>query len=152
DRDLGAAARLARRSLHLDDPLVDLGDLLLEELDEQTGVGSRQHDLGPLAAQLDVEDEGPDAIALPVSLAGDLLLLREDRVGPAEVHDDVLLLEALHDPREELALPSLELVVDDVALGVAHALDDVLLRCLRRDATELLRRELGEQLVTDLGV
>src|SRR5207249_10879356 len=99
-----------------------------------------------------VQDEGPDAIALPVALPRDLLLLRKDGVGPAEVHDDVLPLESLHDAREELPLPPLELVVDDIALRVAHALDDVLLRRLGRDAAELLARELGDQLVTDLGI
>src|SRR5439155_11067304 len=152
DRELRPAAWLACRSLHLDNALVDLGNLLLEELHQQARVGAREDDLRSLAAQLHVQDESPDAVALPVALAGDLLLLRKDGVGPAEVHDDVLLLEALHDAREELPLPPLELVVDDIALRVAHALVDVLLRRLCRDAAELLRRELGEQLVTDLGV
>jgi hypothetical protein len=91
-----------------------------------------------LPGELDVEDEGADAVALPVALARDLLLLREGSRRSAQVHDDVLLLEALDDAREELALPALELVVDDVALGVAHALDDVLLRGLCGDAAELL--------------
>ena len=152
DGDLGATARLARRALHLDDALVDLRHLLLEELDQQAGMRAREDDLRPLARELDVEDEGADAIALAVALARDLLLLGQDRVGAAEVDDDVLLLEALHDAREELALAVLELVEDDVALGVAHLLDDVLLGRLRGDAPELLRRQLGEQLVADLGL
>src|SRR6266849_22888 len=84
--------------------------------------------------------------------ARDLLLLGEDGVGAPQVHDDVFLLEALHDAGEELALAPLELVVDDIALGVAHALDDVLLRGLGGDAPELLRRQLGEELVADLGL
>src|SRR5438094_6135794 len=152
DRDLRPPARLARRALHLDDALVDLGHLLLEELDQQPRGGAREDDLRPLAGELDVEDVGADAVALAVALARDLLLLGEDGVGAPQVHDDVFLLEALHDAGEELALPPLELVVDDVPLGVAHALDDVLLRGLGSDATELLGRELGEQLVADLGV
>ena len=45
-----------------------------------------------------------------------------------------------------------ELLVDAVTLGVAHALDDVLLGGLRGDAPELLGRQLREQLVADLGV
>jgi hypothetical protein len=100
----------------------------------------------------DVDDEGANAIALPIPLARDLLLLWEDRVGASEVHDDVLSLEALHDAGEELALPVLELVEDDRAFGLTDLLDDVLLGGLRRDATEFLLRELREKLVTDLGL
>src|SRR5438067_5770947 len=151
-RDLRPSARLPRRPLHLHDTLVDLRHLLAEELDQQAGMRPREDDLRALGGELDVENEGADAIALPVALARDLFLLRQDRVGPAEVHDDVLLLEALHDAGDELAFAALELVVDDVALGVAHALDDVLLRRLRGDPAELLRRQLGEQLVADLGL
>src|SRR5256712_10297205 len=150
--DLRPPAGFADRPLHLDDALVDLGYLLLEELDEQTRVGTREGDLGSLAAQLDVEDEGPDAVALAVALTWDLLRLGQDGVRPTQVDDDVLLLEALHDPGEELALAALELVVDDVALSIPHALDDVLLGGLGGDAAEYLRRQLGEQLVADLGV
>ena len=106
---------------------------------------------GPLLDELDVDDVGADAVALAIALARDLLLLGQDRVGAAEVDDDVLLLEALHDAGGELALAVLELVEDDVALGVAHALDDVLLGRLRGDAAELLGRQLREQLVADLG-
>src|SRR5581483_3269108 len=152
DGDLGASTGLACRALHLDDALVDLGHLLLEELDQETGMRPREDDLRALSRELDVQDERADAIALTIALARDLLLLGEDRVGATEVHDDVLLLEPLDDAREELALPALELVVDDVALGVPDALDDVLLRRLGGDPPELLRRQLGEQLVADLGV
>src|SRR2546426_7443064 len=150
--DLRPPAGFADRPLHLDDALVDLRYLLLEELDEQTRVGTREGDLGSPAAQLDVEDEGPDAVALAVALTRDLLLLGQDGVRPTQVDDDVLLLEALHDPGEELALAALELVVDDIALSIPHALDDVLLGGLGGDAAEFLRRQLGEQLVADLGV
>ena len=38
DGDLRAPAGLARRALHLDDALVDLRHLLLEELDQQSGM------------------------------------------------------------------------------------------------------------------
>jgi hypothetical protein len=99
-----------------------------------------------------IEDEGANAVALSIALAWNLLLLREDGVGAPEVHDDVLALEALHDAGEQLALPVFELVLDDAALRLAHALDDVLLRRLRGDPPELLLRELRQQLVADRGV
>jgi hypothetical protein len=86
------------------------------------------------------------------SLARDLFLLGQDRVGAAEVHDDVLALEALDDAREQLTLPILELVENDRALRLADLLDDVLLGGLRRDPPELVLRELREQLVADLGL
>src|SRR5262249_49913984 len=119
-------------------------------LDEEARVRPRQHDLRAFARQLDVVDERSDAIALAIALARDLLLLGQDRVGAAEVHDQVLLLEALHGAGRELALAGAELLVDAVTLGVAHALDDVLLRGLRGDAAELLGRQLREELVADL--
>src|SRR5262249_18659834 len=68
-RDLGPPAGLARRALHFDDALVDLRHLLLEQLDEEAGMRPREHDLRALAAHLDVEDEGADAVALPIALA-----------------------------------------------------------------------------------
>src|SRR5439155_10086388 len=105
-----APTRLPRCPLHLDNTLVDLRHLLAEQLDQQSGVGPREDDLRPLGCELDVENEGADAVALPVALARDLLLLGQDRVGAAEVHDDVLLLEALHDARNELGLSTLEFV------------------------------------------
>src|SRR5436309_15671563 len=95
-----------------------------------------------LISALLLEDEGPDAVALAVALTRDLLLLGQDGVRPTQVDDDVLLLEALHDPGEELALAALELVVDDVALSIPHALDDVLLGGLGGDAAEFIRRQL----------
>ena len=134
DRDLGAPPRLPNGGLDLDDPLVDLGDLLPEEFDEQVRVGPAQDDLRALRGQVDVVDVGPNTIALPVALAWNLLLLGEDGVGAPEVHDDVLLLEALHRAGEDLALAVLELVVDDLPLGIADLLDDALFRRLGSDA------------------
>ncbi len=115
-------------------------------------MGPGENDLRPLAAELDVEDVGPDAVALPVALPRDLLSLGQDGVRPPQVDDDVPLLEALHDAGGQLALAILELAVDDVPLGIAHALDDVLLGSLGGDAAELLWRQLDEQLVADLGL
>src|SRR5262249_24524832 len=133
DGELGPAPGLARRTLHLDDALVDLRHLLAKELDQQSRVRPGEDDLRAAARELDVDDVCADAIALAVALARDLLLLRQHGIGAPQVHDDVLLLEALDRPRRQLALAGLELLEDAVALGVAHALDDVLLRRLRRD-------------------
>ena len=53
-------------------------------------------------------------------------------------------------PRDDLALAVLELVVDVVALGLADALVDDLLRGLRGDAAELLARVLEVDQVAEL--
>jgi len=150
--DFRTAARLARCAFNLDDPLVDLRHFLLEQLDQETRMSPGEHDLRPLARELDVDDEGTDTVALAVALARDLLLLRQNGIGASEVHDDVLALEALHDARKELALPILELVENDGPFGLAHLLDDILLGSLRGDPTKFLLRELRQQLVTDLGL
>ncbi len=72
-------------------------------------------------------------------------------LGASEVDDDVVaLLEAPDDALDELALAVLELVEDEVALVVAHALDEHLLRRLRRDAAEGLARLLHAQEVAEL--
>ena len=151
-RDLRPSARLPGRSLDLDDPFVNFGDFLLEQLDQHARVGARQHDLGSAAGHLDADDVRPDAVALPVAFPRDLLLFRQDRVGPAQVHDDVVLLEALHDAVDQLALAVLELVEDDLALDVPHPLHDVLLGRLGGDPAEHRGVDLHQQLVAQLHV
>src|SRR6185369_42081 len=77
-----------------------------------------------------------DAVAGAVGLAGHLLAHGQDRLGPAQIDDDVAALEAADDARDELALLVAVLVEDVLALGLAHALQDDLLRGLRGDAAE----------------
>ncbi len=113
---------------------------------------ARQNDLRPPAGDLDANDIGADAVALAVAFPRHLFLLRQDRVRPSQVHDDVALFKALHDTVYQLSFASLEFVVDDLALGIAQALDDILLGGLRRDPTEQARVKLAQQLVANLGV
>ena len=119
-------------------PLVDLGDLLLEQLLEQALVRARQDDLRAARVFVDVEDVGLDAVAGAVRLARHLLAHRQHRLGAAEVDDDVAALEAPDDAGDELALAVLVLVEDVLALGLADALEDDLLGGLRGDAAEPL--------------
>jgi hypothetical protein len=56
------------------------------------------------------------------------------------------------DAVDDLALPILVLVVDDLTLGAAHLLDDHLLGGLRRDASEAARVELHAHLVVELNL
>src|SRR6185312_8997581 len=140
--DLGARARLAGRALDAHDLLVDLRHLLLEQLLEQALVRARQDHLRTARVAIDVEAVRLDRVADAVALARHLLAHRQHGLGLADVDDERAALEAANDAGDDLALAILELVEDVVALGLADALIDDLLRGLRRDPAELLRRVL----------
>src|SRR5262249_12685682 len=128
DSDLATRTRLAGGGDDADDALVDLGHFHLEELHEQAHVGAAQDDLRAARLAIDVLEERDDPIAGPVALARRLLARRQDRFGAAEVDDDVrAALEPAHDAGDQLALTVLVLVEDQLALCIAHALDDHLL-------------------------
>ena len=74
----------------------------------------------------------------------------QDRLGAAEVDDDVAALEAAHDAGDELALAVLVLVEDVLALGLADALEDDLLGGLRGDAAERLPGPVQVEQVAEL--
>ncbi len=114
-------------------------------------IGARQDDLRAAGLAVDVLDVGDDAVAGAVRLARRLLAERQDALGLAEVDDDVVaLLEAANDAADELALAVLVLVEDEVALGVAHALEEDLLGGLGRDAAERGARLLQLEQVAEL--
>src|SRR5204862_5430613 len=96
-------------------------------------------------------DVGADAIAVAEGLARDQHVAADDALAAAEVDDDVAVLDALDLAVDDLADPVLELLVLAVALGLAHLLDDDLLRRLGGDAAEVHRRQrLGDE-IADLG-
>src|SRR6185436_15340635 len=135
DGDLAPRTGLAGDAHDLDDPLVNLGDFGLEQLVDQLRCAAAQDDHRTARFAIDVLDEGHDAIAGPVGFARSLLARGQDAFGASEVDDDVVtLLEAPDDPADQLTLAILVLVVDDVALRIAHPLEQNLLRGLRGDA------------------
>ena len=152
DGDLCPASRLPRSPLDLDDPLVDLRNLLLKELGQHAGVGARKNDLRAPAGHLHTYDIGANPIPLAVALPGDLFLLRENRIRSAQVHNNILLFKALHNPVDQLPFASFKLVVDDLAFRIADSLHDVLLRRLGGNATERAGIQLAEELVADLRI
>src|SRR5262249_9063545 len=97
DRDLRSGAWLASHRLDADDLLVDFGNFHLEELLDQALGGARENDLRTAGVALDVEHEGDNAVAGAIGLARHLLADRQDRLGAAEVDDDVAALETPHD-------------------------------------------------------
>src|SRR5437588_210576 len=138
---LDLLAVLAHLPLDHHRAVVDLPHFHLEELDQETRVGTREHHLRPLRLRVHVDDHGLDAVALGVALRARLLRPRDDPLGLAvEVDDHVAALEALHVAVLDLADLVLELVVDLLALGLAHLLVEDLLGRLRGDAPEVLGR------------
>src|ERR1041385_3848886 len=154
-RDLGAAARFARRRADFDDLLLDLGDLELEERFHEQRVSARQDQARPLRRLLDPFQDGADRVALMEVLAVILVAVRDDRFGFTELvehDDDLAALDLLDFAREQLADLARELFADAGALAFAHALDDALLGRLHRRAAELLERHLFLEHVAGLEV
>ena len=140
DGDLRAVSRLARDGADLDQAVGDLRHLELEQRADQLRIAAREDHLRALRARPDLRDDGLDARALLVALAVDLLGARQQRLDLAEVDEDVVAVaRLLDDPGHDLGHPVDVLVVHDLALGLADALLDHLLRGLRGDAAEVLR-------------
>ena len=113
-------------------------------------MGSRKNDLGPPRSHFHADDVGADAIILAIMFPRNLFFLRQDRVGLPQVDDHVVLFEALHDPMHQLPFAFLELVIDNIPLGIPYPLDNVLLRCLGRDAPEGARVQFSQKFVAHL--
>src|SRR4029450_1179691 len=99
-------------------------------------------------------DDGLDAGALLVALAVHLLGARQQRLDLAEVDQHVVAVACLlDDPGHDLGHAVDVLVVHDLALRLADALRDHLLRSLRGDASEVLGRDVLalDLLLGDLG-
>ena len=151
-RDLGAAAGIARHRPDLDDAVVDLRHFLGEELGHELRMGARQENLRPAHFLAHIVDIGAHALALAEAFARQQLVAAQDRLGAAEIDDDIAEFDALDEAVDDLADAVLELVVLALALGVAHILHDHLLRGLRRDAAEIDRRQrIGEE-IADFGL
>src|SRR6185437_13828380 len=152
DRDLRAAAGIARHRLDLDDAIINFRHFLSEELRHELRVGTREEDLRPAHFLAHIVDIGAHALALAEALARQQFVAAQDGLGAAEVDDDVAEFDTLDEAIDDLADPILELVVLALALGIAHALHDHLLRGLRRDAAEIDRRQrIGEE-IADFGL
>ena len=78
-----------------------------------------------------------------------LLFLRHAAFSLAQVDNHVLAFVALDGGVDDLADAPNVLVVNRVALGLAHLLEDDLLGQLRRNATQNVSRLVGAQLAAD---
>src|SRR6516165_2652229 len=95
--------RGAVREADDDRAVVDFRDFLLEQLDEQRRIRAREDDLRSLRAAIDAADDGADPIADGIVLRPRLFLPRELRFDAAQLHDDVAVLEPLHDTVDDVA-------------------------------------------------
>ena len=150
DSDLGSFAGLTRNGLDLDSPLVDLGDLELEKLDKKVGMGPGEDHLGPLGGPEHVDQRRPDRVALSVALLADLLLEGDDGLGPTHIDEDVPVADLLDRTTHHLADAPLEVLVDPLAFGLTHPLDQDLLGRLDRVPAEVGKGQFLLDLLADL--
>src|SRR2546428_262773 len=150
DGDLRAIARFAHRAANHHRAVVNLGHLLLEQLDEQRRIGTRQNDLRSLGAAVHALDDGAHAVAGCIAFGARLFLARQHRLDAADLQDDVAVLEALDRPVDDLADPLVVLGEDVLALGLADLLKDHLLGRLRGNAAQHFGRLREFHLVAEL--
>ena len=145
--DFRAHTGLSRHADELDDAFVDFGHDLFEQANDERRIGTAEHDLRIATAALHVLDIRFDAVALVIRFARRLLALGQYRLGAIQIDDNrtVFFLDSANDTRNELTFAIFVLLVDQVLLSLAHALQDDLLRRLRRDATKRHSRTLEVQ-------
>jgi hypothetical protein len=115
--DLGAAARVARSGLDLDDAVVNLRHFLREQLLHKFGMRARKENLGATGFTAHRHDQRADAVADANHFARNLLVAADDALGAAEINDDVAELNALDDAGNDFADAILELLMLTLALG-----------------------------------
>src|SRR5690606_32109041 len=138
--------------LNLDDAVVDLRHLLGEQLRQELGARAREEDLRSPGLLTHLRDVGAHPLVAAEVLARQNLVAPQDRLGAAEVDDDVAELLPLDETVHDLADAADIFVVLALPLRVAHPLHDDLLRGLRGDAAEVDRRQRVDDEVADLGI
>ncbi len=91
----------------------------------------------PLGRFPHIGDQHFEPVADAIAGADGLLAIRQDALGPADVHQNVAALEALDDSRDDRFGPADIFVENPLALGVAQPLGDDLLGRLGGDAAEI---------------
>src|SRR4030095_10486675 len=130
----------------------DFWNFLLKKLDKHSGMGARQDNLRPATRDLHAYDVSSNPVPLPVALPRHLLFFRKNGIGATEIHNNVALLEALHNAIDQLSFPPLKLIIDNLPLAIRNAWDDILLGCLCGDTAEHARIQFAQELIADLGI
>ena len=97
------------------------------------------HDLGSLGRLADLDDVRLQPGPVLVALVGDLLGLGEERLHLPEIEERVPVVRLLDDAGDDVPLAAGVLLVLEVPLDLADALEDHLLGRLGRDPTEVVR-------------
>src|SRR5690606_10973574 len=109
--DLGAAARIARGGLDLDDTVVDFGHFLREQLLHEFGMRARKENLRTAVLPLHLHHIGTDAFAHACGFARDLLIAANHALGAAKVDDDMAEFDRLDRADDDFARAILELFI-----------------------------------------
>ncbi len=149
DCNLAPPSGLPRNRFDLDDTLIDLGHLKFKQPLEKPRVRARHDDLGAAGALTHLDHIRFDAFALPIALPRDLLCGRQHGFDTAQVKVDILALDALHCPSDDVAFSVPKLFVDEVPFGLSQPLDDHLFGGLGRDAPKVARGDLDFHHVAD---
>ncbi len=131
------AAGIAGDAHDLHGAVVDFRHLAAEEGGGVVPMGAGNDDLRAASFLAHFDDQGLHAIPAFVVLAGNLLFLGQNGLGPSEVDDPAALVAALDDAAADFAHAVLEFLVDEFLFGVAHPLDDHLLGGLGGDAAQI---------------
>src|SRR6266436_1738810 len=134
--NLGALAGFPRDGPNHHRPVVDFGNFGLEQMLHQIRRRTRHHHLRTLRSLLDARDDHAHALSDGKRLQARLLLAWHARFGFADVENDVWTFDALHGRVHDLTHARDVLVVNRVALRLAHLLENHLLGKLGRDAAE----------------
>ncbi len=152
DGDLGAVARIAGTALDLDEALADFRHFELEQFDHELRRAARNEQLRTTDFRLHFIEVTAHAVADAGRFAGNRLVARDERLGiAAQVEIDVAALDALDDTRDQLAHAVGEGIDHLLALGLADALHDDLLRGPGGDTAEFGVLDLVLDGTTDLG-
>ena len=113
-------------------------------------MGSGQQHLRPLGAVLYLDDNRLDAVIDSVFLVGNLLRLRHNRLGLAQVNIHIPVLYPLHQAGNDISLTAGEFLIDDAPLRLTDALHHYLLGSLGGNAAEVCRSHLYLQGIIQL--
>src|ERR1035437_8954838 len=135
--DLGPVPCLAGQCPDLDSTVRNLGNLELEQLANQVGVGPRQADLGSSLTTLHADHETTKTLTVDVLLPRNLLGQRHRPLDLSEVHHHVARITALlDDARDDVTLTAMEVAHDRLVLDVAQSLHNDLASRRSRDPPE----------------
>ena len=149
DGDLRARAGIARHRFDLDNAVVDLGNLLGEQPRHEFRPRARHEDLRSAQFAPHVVNVGAQPFAIAEILARQGFVAPHDGLGAAEIDDHIAVLDALDQTVDDLADAVFVFFELAVALGIADALDNDLLRGLRGDAAKIDRRQWFDEKIAD---